>query len=165
MASENAERFMNALQELEQTGNLDPLVEQFSQDAELRRLSGEEPARGPEGTRKFWKEYLAALEYIHTKFKHIIEEGDTIVLEWVTEVDPETGRPFTYEGVRSSSQGITISESYYGYIAFLPCCENAVRWDTFRWATEKGQRDAALKLVATQDYSLVEKYRSFNPTG
>jgi hypothetical protein len=30
MASENAERFMNALQELEQTGNLDPLVEQFT---------------------------------------------------------------------------------------------------------------------------------------
>jgi hypothetical protein len=28
MASENAKRFMNALQELEQTGNLDPLVEQ-----------------------------------------------------------------------------------------------------------------------------------------
>jgi hypothetical protein len=32
-------------------------------------------------------------------------------------------------------------------------------------ATEKGQRDAALKLVAPQDYSLGEKYRSFNPTG
>jgi ketosteroid isomerase-like protein len=99
MASENAERFMNALHELEQTGNLDPLVEQFTQDAELRRLTGEEPARGPEGTRKFWKEYLAALGQIRTEFKHIVEGGDTIVLEWVTEVDPDTGRPFTYEGV------------------------------------------------------------------
>jgi hypothetical protein len=30
---------------------------------------------------------------------------------------------------------------------------------------EKGQRDAALKLVAPEDFSLGEKYRSLKPSG
>jgi ketosteroid isomerase-like protein len=65
---------------------------------------------------------LAALGQIRTEFKHIVEGDDTIVLEWVTEVDPDTGRPFTYEGVsilEMENGQVHLFRTYYDTAKFI----------------------------------------------
>lgn len=99
MASEMTERFMRALQEMEQSGNVRGMVDLFSEGAELQRMTGDTHNGGRQGTEKFWQEYLATARKIRTRFTNVIEDGSTAVMEWVSRAEPETAEPFEYEGV------------------------------------------------------------------
>ena len=123
MASETAERFMQALQEAEQTNDLEPLVALFHDQAELRRIANDDTLRGRDGARQFWKEYLSAFSRIRSRFTNVVEEGGTAVLEWVSEAEPGTDRPFTYEGVsilELEYDQVRRFRTYYDTARFLP---------------------------------------------
>lgn len=53
MTSEIAERFMHTLQQIEETGDVEPLVAMFTEDAELSNLAMTEPLQGHDGARRF----------------------------------------------------------------------------------------------------------------
>ena len=123
MASSMADRFMQALQAAEKTGELDGLAELFSDQAELKRLTGAAPATGQGGARQFWQEYLGSFRRIRSEFTNVIECGRTVVLEWVSEAEPQTGPAFHYEGVsvlEVDQDRVQRFRTYYDTARFVP---------------------------------------------
>ena len=122
MASQKAEQFMNTLQEIEQSGEVEPLVALFGDDAKLRRVGRPETYSGREGARKFWQQYLHAFEQIRSSFFNVIESEDAATLEWTSEGMLSDGNPFSYEGVSILEfQGEHVAEfrTYYDSAAFV----------------------------------------------
>lgn len=99
MASETAARFMQVLQETEQTGELEPLVQLFSENAELINLARTEPLQGHQGAYRFWSDYLSVFEQVRSTFTNVVEGDTTAVLEWISEGTLSTGEPLSYRGV------------------------------------------------------------------
>lgn len=98
-ASQNASRFMQALQEAERAGRIEDLAALFSDDAEVSNLARAEPLRGPEGVRRFWGDYLAAFRQVHSAFGAVLEGKDHAVLEWTSEGELPDGRAISYRGI------------------------------------------------------------------
>lgn len=127
MTSSTADRFIRALQQVEETGNVEPLAELFADDAELSNLAVIEPLRGYAGAREFWKEYLHAFDHIHSRFIRVIEHDGGIVLEWKSEGALRNGCPIDYCGVsilETAGGRVRRFRSYYDTAAFLrplPC--------------------------------------------
>ncbi|MDP9353622.1 MAG: nuclear transport factor 2 family protein, partial [Chloroflexota bacterium] len=57
MSQQLAQEFIDALHALEERGEIEPLLAQFAEDAELTNVNLQEPMRGAEGVRKFWEDY------------------------------------------------------------------------------------------------------------
>ncbi len=123
MVSETAERFMQVLQEAEQTKVLEALVGMFTEDAELTNLARIEPLRGRDGAHHFWQEYLSVFEQIRSKFINVIENEGAIVLEWISEGVLSNGEPLSYRGVsvlETFGEQVCRFRTYYDSAAFLP---------------------------------------------
>jgi ketosteroid isomerase-like protein len=121
MASELTRRFMEALQEAERTGDIDPLVELFADDAELSDLGGTEPCHGKAGAVRFWRDYLGVFQQIHSTFTLVLEGDGATALEWVSEGDLPGGHPIRYAGVSAlETHGGRIRKfrAYYDPTAF-----------------------------------------------
>jgi ketosteroid isomerase-like protein len=122
MASDRAERFMNALQESEKSGDVGPLVEQFSSDSVLSRLSQVEEWNGTEGAREFWEEYLSAFDEIRSNFLNVVEQDNSVVLEWESEGRLPNGHPLAYRGVsilEFQDDRVRHFRTYYDSAAFV----------------------------------------------
>lgn len=123
MASEIAERFMNTLQQIEETGDVEPLVTMFTEDAELSNLAMTEPLQGQEGARRFWQKYLSVFDRIHSRFTNVVEGDGTAVLEWVSQGTKSTGESVHYRGVsviETGSGSVHRFRTYYDSAAFVP---------------------------------------------
>lgn len=94
-----ARRFADAVVQSEASGDAEPVVALFHDDAELRSLVHDAPLRGLEGARKFWREYLASFRELRSRFERVSDDGELGVLEWVTEATLASGEPITYRGV------------------------------------------------------------------
>lgn len=127
MTGTTADRFIRALQQVEETGNVEPLAELFADDAEISSLAVIEPLRGYAGAREFWKEYLHAFDHIHSQFTRVIEHDGEIILEWKSEGVLRNGCPIDYCGVsilETADGRVRRFRSYYDTAAFLkplPC--------------------------------------------
>jgi ketosteroid isomerase-like protein len=99
MASELTRRFMEALQGAERTGDIGPLVELFSEDAELSNLGGTEPTHGKAGAVRFWRDYLGVFRRIRSEFTLVLEGDGAVALEWVSEGGLPGGHPIRYAGI------------------------------------------------------------------
>ncbi|MBW4697742.1 MAG: hypothetical protein KME03_07560 [Aphanocapsa lilacina HA4352-LM1] len=64
MSNPTAKRFMQTLQYIEQFGEIESLVQLFSEDAELSNLVIQQPLRGAGGARRFWSDYLGTSDQI-----------------------------------------------------------------------------------------------------
>lgn len=71
----------------------------FTTDAELSNHSGRKPHRGGDGARAFWREYHDAFQTIRSRFSHVLEGGDAVVLEWVSDCALADGTEISYRGV------------------------------------------------------------------
>lgn len=123
MASEMAECFMQTLQQIEESKDVEPLVSLFAEDAELSNLAMTEPLRGVDGARRFWQKYLSVFDRIHSHFNHVTEGNNTAVLEWVSDGVLSDGEPIKYSGVSivEVNQGkVQRFRTYYDSAAFLP---------------------------------------------
>lgn len=99
MTSQTAERFMQTLQQIEQTKDVEPLVAMFTEDAELSNLAAPTPQHGRDGARLFWEKYLSVFEQIRSRFTNVIESNNTAVLEWISEGALSSGEELSYKGV------------------------------------------------------------------
>jgi ketosteroid isomerase-like protein len=123
MTSEIAERFMHTLQQIEATGDVEPLVVLFTEDAELSNLAMTEPLRGHDGARRFWQKYLSVFERIQSKFTNVVEGDRTAVLEWISEGALSTGESLNYRGVsilETDNGQVCRFRTYYDSAVFLP---------------------------------------------
>ena len=123
METTTAERFIHTLEHAERTGDVGPLAALFSDDAELSNLVQLEPQRGREGAREFWHRYLSAFRHVHSRFTHVIEADNTVVLEWVAEGVLPSGTPLNYRGVSVLEERdgqLRRFRTYYDTAAFVP---------------------------------------------
>jgi len=121
MASALAESFMQALQETERTGDVEPIVQLFSDDAELERLAQTLVERGKRGAEHFWHEYLRVFRRVHSEFGPVTEQDGRTVLEWTSEGELNNGDPVRYAGVsviESSDGQIRRFRTYYDASVF-----------------------------------------------
>lgn len=120
---EMTSRFMHTLQKIEETGDFKPLVDLFSDDAELTNLAMLEPLKGKEGAHRFWNKYLSVFDHIHSDFINVIENDDTSVLEWVSKGTLSTSEEITYRGIsvlEFNNGKVQHFRTYYDSAAFLP---------------------------------------------
>ena len=125
MTSEIAERFMHILQQIEEPGDVEPLVAMFTENAELSNLAMTEPLQGRDGARRFWQKYLSVFERINSKFINVIEGDGTTVLEWISSGALSTGESINYRGVsllETDNGQVHRFRTYYDSAVFLPQC-------------------------------------------
>lgn len=92
-------RFIAALRHLEQDGDLDPMAELFSDDAEVRSIDGHGPRTGPDGIRQLFGEYVRQFDRLSTTFTQVTEGGTHAALEWSTDAVRPGGHQVTYTGI------------------------------------------------------------------
>jgi ketosteroid isomerase-like protein len=92
-------RFVRALRALENELDLQPLVQLYAEDSELRNPLFEESLSGTAGVRRYWRQYLDRFQEIRTEFTFLIDGQDTSVLEWISSATAPDGRPLEFRGV------------------------------------------------------------------
>ncbi len=96
---ERAQRFVEALTKLEQSGEMEPLLALFAQDAQVSNVASSRVFTGLDGARQFWTEYKGLLARVKSTFRNMIESGDRVALEWETQGTAQNGAAVNYEGV------------------------------------------------------------------
>jgi len=96
---ERAQRFVEALTKLEQSGEMEPLLALFAEDAQVSNVASSRVFTGLDGARQFWTEYKGVLARVKSTFRNMIESGDRVALEWETQGTAQNGAAVNYEGV------------------------------------------------------------------
>ncbi|MDC0712220.1 nuclear transport factor 2 family protein [Stigmatella sp. ncwal1] len=96
---ERAQRFVDALTQLEERGELETLVSLFAEDAQVSNAASSHRFLGPEGARLFWQHYKGTLKQVKSTFRNMIESGDRVALEWESKGTAHNGMAVSYEGV------------------------------------------------------------------
>lgn len=100
MSEQLAEQFMHALHALEQSDDIDTLVSQYADDAEIWNVNLPQPMKGAEGVRKSWEDYRSLFSNIYSEFSHVVVQGDEAALEWTGRGKfSASGQSFEYPGV------------------------------------------------------------------
>ncbi|MBA4064349.1 MAG: epoxide hydrolase [Isosphaera sp.] len=113
---------MAALQRTEKSGDPNGLADLFTDDAELTNLAKPEPARGRDGARAFWADYLKAFGSIRSEFGLVVADGPAAVMEWTSEGTLPNGKPITYRGVsvvETAGDRVARFRTYYDTAAFV----------------------------------------------
>jgi ketosteroid isomerase-like protein len=117
------QQFIDALQQLEQTRDAQPLLGLFSKDAQLKSIAHHDHIGDASGLTKFWGDYVENFEEVKSHFIHIHSSGDLAVLEWTSEGTLAGGSPISYQGVsilEFIGDKISRFRTYYDSAAFLP---------------------------------------------
>jgi ketosteroid isomerase-like protein len=118
----NAERFKNALHEIETKKEPSALAILFAEDATLDAPARDHVLRGRKGAEQFWGEYLQAFKDVQSTFKETKDYGDYAVLEWESTGTLPTNKPIRYRGVsivHFSGEKVSRFVTYYDSAAFL----------------------------------------------
>ena len=99
MSERLVQRFIDGLHHLEQTGDPEPLVATYAEEAETSNVASERVFRGRDGAHEFWRRYRGTFDETTSTFRNVIVAGDRAALEWETEGTGPTGDPFRYDGV------------------------------------------------------------------
>ncbi|MEZ6089755.1 MAG: nuclear transport factor 2 family protein [Pirellulaceae bacterium] len=99
MTQNIASQFAKRLQKVEQTGDVQPLVEMFADNAELTNLGLQEPMQGEAGAERFWQMYLDQFDKIESQFSNVREDDSQALLEWESQGTLPGGAPIAYRGV------------------------------------------------------------------
>jgi steroid delta-isomerase-like uncharacterized protein len=98
MSKDLADRFVEALRELEENRNVEALVGIHTEDCEVGNVSVPETFRGHEGLREFWTSYRSTFGEMKSEFRNVFATEDRAALEWTTE-GTSNGDTVSYEGV------------------------------------------------------------------
>ncbi|WP_043428440.1 nuclear transport factor 2 family protein [Cystobacter fuscus] len=99
MTMERARRFADALTRLEETGEMEALLELFGEDAQVSNVASQRTFHGKDGAQDFWREYKGLLRQVKSTFRNMIESGDRVALEWESNGTAHNGAVVNYEGV------------------------------------------------------------------
>lgn len=98
--AETAERFVQALGQLEADRSDEAIVAMYTEDAVIANVVSPRSFEGQEGARRFWDEYRGVFGDMRSTFRTTTVQDDRAVLEWVTEGTlARGGDPVSYEGV------------------------------------------------------------------
>lgn len=93
-----AQRFAAALQQMEETGDVELVTRLFSEDASLCSPERDVETQGQEGIREFWKSYLESFDSIRSEFRTVRESDGLCILEWESEATWKNGKKLNYRG-------------------------------------------------------------------
>ncbi len=99
MAANIAEQFIEALEQLEETRELEVMVALYAEGSEVGNINAPEKFTGTEGAREFWTKYRDTFGEVRSTFRNRIITDTRAALEWTTEGTTANGAPFNYEGV------------------------------------------------------------------
>lgn len=99
MTQEVAYRFVEALAALESRGQIEPLIDTFSEACDLANASSLDSFTGKEGAQSYWLRYRNAFRTIRSDIRNIIIGDDSIALEWTTQATDRSGKDVQYDGV------------------------------------------------------------------
>lgn len=99
MNQRRAQAFVDALHELEEAGEVEPIVSLYAEGADISNPVTRHEHQGPDGARDFWSSYRGTFDEIHSDFRHVLEDGDTAILEWTSRGRAADGGEIGYGGV------------------------------------------------------------------
>lgn len=123
MISQTAKRFIQALNQAEQTHDVGPLVALFADDAEIVSPAHTAPWHGQREANRFWSGYLGSFQKIHSDFVRTQGNEDLAVLEWISEGVLANGEPVRYSGVsilETEGERVKRFATYFDSATFLP---------------------------------------------
>ena len=116
MTHEVAYRVIRALNALEQDGEVDPIVDTFSEFCEIETPVIPQRLHGITQARAFWAGYRMAFRKIHSSYRNIVIGDRSIALEWTANCVNRSGKEFRYDGVSildTAGPHITYFRTYF----------------------------------------------------
>ncbi|MFC4426354.1 nuclear transport factor 2 family protein [Deinococcus navajonensis] len=113
--------FMQALQQAEQSGDVEALVALHAEDVTLRNLTAQ-TWEGRDGARAFWQAYLGNFERIRSEFTRSHESDGLGVMEWEATGQLKGGHDLAYRGVSLidvADGQVKAFRTYYDSAAFV----------------------------------------------
>ncbi len=99
MSQEVAERFKEALWRLEESRDVEGLVEIHTEDCDVGNVAVPKTFSGHDGLREFWTNYRRTFDEMKSEFRNVFaDEAGYAALEWTTE-GTEGGETISYGGV------------------------------------------------------------------
>jgi hypothetical protein len=99
MTQEVAYRFIEALAALEQSEQIDPILDTFSEACDLANSGSPETHHGKQGAREYWNKYRSAFRHIQSEIRNIITGDNSIALEWTAHATDRSGKELRFNGV------------------------------------------------------------------
>lgn len=109
-------RFVRALRALENELDLQPMMQLYADDCEVRSSIAEEPLIGLEAVRRYWRQYLDRFQAIRTEFLSLHDGRNGAALEWISSAVAWDGHPLEFGGatmLQSKDERITSMHVYF----------------------------------------------------
>jgi ketosteroid isomerase-like protein len=116
MASDLAQRFIDALHTLESDRTADALADLYADGAVAGNTATTRTYDGPDGAREFWSGYRDAFGDIRSEFRNVVAGDGAAALEWTSTGTLPGGDEVSYEGVtvlELDGDRITRSTAYF----------------------------------------------------
>lgn len=113
--AERADTFIDALHKLEAEQDVEPIAALFAAGADVSNPMVKHAGEGEQGAAQFWRGYRMTFDTIESSFRHIVEQGDVVLLEW-TSTGAMEGTDIRYGGVsviEYGEGGITAFRTYF----------------------------------------------------
>lgn len=92
--------FLKALEHLEQTGDVEPMVGLFAEQGRIGNAAAPDSLmQGPDAVRNFWRMYRETFREIRSTFRVVLADEAHAALEWTSEGLSHSGEPIRYDGV------------------------------------------------------------------
>ena len=121
-AEETLQRFVDALEKLHSSGDVDAIADLFADDATLNKVPTPHEEHGKDGARTFWQQYRDGFDTVEATFRHRMESDGVAFLEWTSRGSLKGGNDFEYDGVsvlEIDGDDVTAFRTYYDTSAFL----------------------------------------------
>ena len=99
MSEKSAEKFIEALNNLEKNEDAEMIVALFSENAEIGNVTLTESFSGTDGAREFWTNYRKTFGEVSSEFTNKIHSENVSALEWTTTGTSSNGSEINYDGV------------------------------------------------------------------
>ena len=112
---QRTQRFIDALGQLEASGDADPIAALFAEGADVSNPMVKHESEGKGGAHAFWTRYRGSFETISSTFRNIVDGQDVALLEWISE-GRMNGEEIRYGGVsvlEFGENGITAFRTYF----------------------------------------------------
>lgn len=116
MSEKTAEKFIESLNELESSENVDAIAALFAENSEIGNSTLTESFSGTDGAKHFWTNYRKTFGEVKSTFKNKIISENVSALEWTTTGTSTDGNEINYNGVsilESDGEKITRFFAYF----------------------------------------------------
>lgn len=99
MSQQQAEKFINALRKLEETGESEEIGNLYADSSEITNVVSPHKFQGIKGARDFWTKYRETFGEMRSEFRNQIVTDKSAALEWTTRGTSKDNNEITYSGV------------------------------------------------------------------